>query len=61
MTLSTYNLEYMAVMLHDAVVAAVMHTHPQAIFLAMITMRKSTYRPVYGLPFLSHFTCTLYV
>ena len=40
-----------AAMLRDStVVAAVMRTRPQAIPLAMITMRKSTH----GFPFVSH-------
>jgi len=38
----------MPAMLHDLVVA--MHTHPQAMPLAMITMRK----PIHGFLFLSY-------
>ena len=34
-----------------AIVVAVMRTHPRAIPLAMITMRKSSH----GFPFLSHY------
>ena len=37
-------------MLHDYVVVVVVRTRPQAIPLAMITMRKSTH----GFPFVSH-------
>ena len=40
----------MAAMLRDSVAAAVVHTRPRAIPLAMITMRKSTH----GFPFASH-------
>jgi len=47
----------MAAMLHNSVVvvAAVMRTRPQAIQLAMITMRKSTH----GFPFLSYMSMGL--
>ena len=45
-------------MLRDSVaivVAAVMHTRPRAVLLAMITMRKSTH----GFRFVSHMTMGL--
>ena len=45
----------MAVILHDSTVAVVMCTCPQAIPLAMITMRKSTH----GFPCLSYMSMGL--
>ena len=42
-------------MLRDSVVVAVVRTHPRAIPLAMMTMRKSTH----GFPFLSYMSMGL--
>jgi len=40
----------MAAILHNSVVVAVVRTRPQAILLAMITMKKS----IHGFPFLPY-------
>ena len=48
MSLPSYYLVYSHQLLHHS--SVVVRTHPQAITLAMITMRKSTH----GFPFASH-------
>ena len=48
MSLSTYQLELLAALLHDSIV--VMRACPQAVPLAMITMSKS----IHGFSFLSY-------
>ena len=56
MSPSTYFLD-MAAMLGSSAVIILMHTRPQAIPLAMITMRKATH----GFPFLSYMSMGLHL